>query len=88
MIWRDVAGHCVSRADKFAENTLYTVDLGRALYSFTLYFTTNDTKRVEIIGDAITVGWPAFKSRVDERVMIESVVHMITGYYMTLKKAK
>lgn len=25
MIWTSVAGHCVSRADRFAENTLYTV---------------------------------------------------------------
>lgn len=88
MIWTNVAGHCVSRADRFAENTLYTVDLGRALYSFTLYFTSDDTRRIEIIGDVVTVGWPDFGSAADEKVMVETVVHMITGYYMVFKEAK
>lgn len=88
MIWTSVAGHCVSRADGLAENTLYTVDLGRALYSFTLYFTSDGTRRIEIIGDVVTVGWPNFGSAADEKVMVETTVHMITGYYMMFKEAK
>ena len=87
MIWMSPVGHCVSRADRFAENTLYTVDLG-ALYSFTLYFTPDATRRIEIIGDVVTVGWPDFRSAADERVMVETVVHMITGYYMMFKEAR
>lgn len=88
MIWTSVAGHCVSREDRFAENTLYTVDLGCALCSFTLYFTPDGTRRIEITGDVVTVGWPNFGSAVEEKVMVETVVHMITGYYMMFKEAK
>ena len=88
MIWTSVTGHCVSRADRFAENTLYTVDLGCALYLFTLYFTPDGTRRIEIIGDIVTVGWPNFRSAADERVMVETVVHMITGYYIMFMEAK
>lgn len=86
-VWVSAAGHCVSRESRFSENTLYTVDLGYVLYSFTLYFTTDNTRRVEIVKDAVTVGWPDFGSEEDERVMIESVVHMITGYYLMFKEA-
>lgn len=88
MIWTSAAGHCVSREDRFAENTLYTVDLGHILCSFTLYFTPDGTRRIEIIGDVVTVGWPGFGSAVDEKVMVETVVHMITGYYMMFKEVK
>lgn len=88
MIWTSVAGHCVSRADRFTENTPYTVDLGNALHLFTLYFTPDDTRRIEIIGDTVTVGWPNFGRVADEKVMVETVVHMITGYYMAFKEAK
>lgn len=88
MIWTSVAGHCVSREDRFAENTLYTVDLGRVLCSFTLYFTSDGTRRIEVIGDVVTVGWPNFGSVVEEKVMVETVVYMITGYYVMFKEAK
>lgn len=85
-VWASAAGHCVSRNNCFADNILYTVDLGYALYSFTLYFTTSGMRRVEITKDAVTVGWPDFGSEADERVMIESVVHMITGHYLAFKE--
>lgn len=88
MIWTSIAGYCVSRGDRFAENTLYTVDLGRTLSSFTLYFTPDGTRRIEVTGDVVTVGWPNFGRVADEKVMVETVVHMITGYYMAFKEAK
>lgn len=86
-VWTSAAGHCVSRESRLSENTLYTVDLGHAPYPFTLYPTTDSTRRVEIVKDVVTVGWPDFESEVDERTMIESVVHMITGHYLMFKEA-
>lgn len=84
IVWNSVESNIVVSREELSDNTLYAIDFGNALKSFTMERCANDVRRIDIKDDVTTVCWRYFLSKADERTMIESVIHVMEGYSVSL----
>lgn len=84
VLWKSIEFNIVVSREELSDNTLYTIDFGNTLKSFTLERCVNDVRRINIRDGVTTVCWRYFLSKADERTMIESVIHMMEGHSVSL----
>ena len=79
IVWNSVEDNIVVSREELSDNTLYVIDLGDALKSFTLERCVDEVRKVDVRDGVTTVCWRYFSSEADERRMIESVIHVMEG---------
>lgn len=87
IVWNSVEDNIVVSREELSDNTLYVIDFGNFLETFTLERCADDVRKVDVRDGVTTVCWRYFSSEADERMMIESVIHVMEGYAVRLKES-
>ena len=86
-IWKSTCFNIVVSRKELSDNTLYIIDFGDALKSFTLERCVDEVRKVGVRDGVTTVCWKYFSSEDAERRMIESVIHVMEGYAVRLEES-
>ena len=79
IVWNSVEDNIVVSREELSDNTPYVIDFGNILETFILERCADDVRRIDVRDGVTTVCWRYFLSEADERMMIESVIHVVTG---------
>ena len=86
-VWNSVDDNIVVSREELSDNTPYVIDFGNILEMFTLERCADDVRRIDVRDGVTTVCWRYFSSEVDERTMIECVIHMVMGCSVRLEES-
>lgn len=86
-VWKSACSNVAVSREELSDNTLYVIDFGSVLKSFTLERCVDEVRKVGVRDGVTTVCWKYFSSEADERRMIESVIHVMEGYAIRFEES-